>query len=292
WRGPAAPATAGAGWQAISGDLTHPMPDQGDSLTAVAVAPSDPNTVYVGAFDGSLSVSHDAANTQNQPSWAQVALGGLGTAAPLCAIAVQPNDADTVYWGYSYVGAGNLIFKSTDGGATKVNIAGNLPSTPINAIVVDPAQPLDIYVATDVGVFVAGDGGVPGEQWMRLGSNLPAAAVLSLAWTQAGGTATLVAGTHGRGAWSIPAMAPSGFTITATPATATVEAGQTATYTLTTTASNGASTIALSCAGDTDCTVTPASIPAGGSATVTATPPNGGGIANPMTLTVTADNGS
>src|SRR6185437_3796321 len=56
--------------------------------------------------------------------------------------------------------------------------------------------------------------------------------------------------------------------------------------------SNGASTIALSCAGDTDCTVTPASIPAGGSATVTATPPNGGGIANPMTLTVTADNGS
>src|SRR6185437_10900691 len=116
--------------------------------------------------------------------------------------------------------------------------------TPINAIVVDPAQPLDIYVATDVGVFVAGDGGVPGEQWMRLGSNLPAAAVLSLAWTQAGGTATLAAGTHGRGAWSIPAIAPRVFTITARPATATVYAGLTATYALTTTAPNGASTIA------------------------------------------------
>ncbi len=268
WRGPAVPSAAGQGWQAISGNLTHPMGNvdaSSDELTAIAVAPSDANTVYVGAYDGSLSASQNADGAK--PTWSQLAVSGV--AAPVTALAVSPSDPKTVYWGFGYVGGSALLFKSTDGGSSSTNIAGNLPSTPINAIVVDPAQPSNIYVATDVGVFAAGDGGTGQEQWVRLGGNLPAAAVLSLALTSAGGIATLVAGTHGRGAWSIPAEAPPGFTITASPTSVTLEAGQTATYTLGTTASNGASTIALDCDNLPNCTITPASIPAGGTATLT-----------------------
>lgn len=291
WKGPAVPTTTGAGWQAISGNLTHPMgamDPTADLLTAIAVAPSDPGTVYVGAFDGALSASHNA--TSAQPTWTQVALTGLRTTAPLTAIAVNPTDPNTVYWGYSYVGAtvNNLLFKSTDGGVTPINIVGNLPSTPINAIVIDPAHPSNIYVATDVGVFVAGDGGTPLEQWARLGSNLPATAVLSLSLTPASGSPVLVAGTHGRGAWSIPAVAPPGFAISANPISQAVEAGQTATYTLTTTASNGASTITLDCGGESDCVITPATLAAGGTATVAVTRAQGG---FPSPITINASNG-
>jgi hypothetical protein len=175
-----------------------------------------------------------------------------------------------VYWGLAYLGGGTAyLYKSTDGGQTAINIAGDLPQVPVNAILIDPQATNDIYVATDVGVFVASDGGVANEQWVRLGDNLPAAPVLSLSLTSAGGSPVLVAGTHGRGAWSIPALSVPHFTLSLTPASLTVEKGQPAVFQLQTTAVNGASTITLDCGTTPGCTISPTSLAAGSSATVT-----------------------
>jgi len=306
WRGPAKPDSPNQGWQAISGNLTHPqgnLDPSGDDLTAIAVAPSSADVVYAGAYDGSLSVTQNATDTQSAQSWTNPHQE-FNFNGPVTAIAVSAADPNTVYWGLGFIGRAAVLYKSTDGGKTAVNIAGNLPGTPINAIVLDAANPDAIYVATDVGVFAAGDGGAGatvqgvGERWARIGDNLPAAGVLSLALTNAGGTPTLVAGTHGRGAWSIPAQAPGSFTMTVTPATQNVEAGQPATYTVQTTVVGGSSTIALTCTGITggvsgsSCTITPASIPAGQSATLTL---NAAAMANnpeyQTTFTVTGDNG-
>ncbi|MGH9392580.1 MAG: hypothetical protein ACRD1E_00280, partial [Terriglobales bacterium] len=240
WRGPAVPSAPNQGWQEITGNLTKPQGnlDPGsDDLTAIAVAPSSADVVYAGAFDGSLSVIQNGTGVQAMPS-ATTPHQEFSFNGPVTAIAVSPSDPKTVYWGLGFIGGSSVLYKSSDGGTTAINIAGNLPGTPINAIVIDPANPNDIYVATDVGVFSASDGGagassqIPGERWARLGDNLPAAAVLSLALTSASGTPTLIAGTHGRGAWSIPALAPGSFTMTMTPAGQTVEAGQPATFTV------------------------------------------------------------
>jgi len=290
WRGPASPSTPNQGWQAISAQLTNPNYSQGplDALTAIAVAPSSEDVVYVGAYDGTLSGTQNATYSAGFPTWTTLYNPGGG---PVTAIAVSPSDPKTVYWGIGNIGPTSRLYKSTDGGHTNTDIAGNLPGTPINAIVLDPSNPNAIYVATDVGVFAAGDGGAgaasgptngplnpaAGERWARIGDNLPAAAVLSLTLTDAGGTPTLVAGTHGRGAWSLPAILPPSFTMAVTPATVTVEAKQPAAFSVQTTAVGGASTIALSCQGyqqtfPAACAITPTEIGAGQSATVAVTP--------------------
>ncbi|MGN6593148.1 MAG: hypothetical protein ACTHJX_09640 [Terriglobales bacterium] len=280
WRGPAVPTAKGAGWTPVSGDLTHAgraggLDPSGDDLTAVAVAPDNGNVVYVGAFDGSVSRTSNAntAPAGTLPTWAQVAATANGAfTGPVSSIAVSPADAqgNTVYWGLAYLGGSTAyLYKSTDGGQTAINIAGDLPQVPVNAILIDPQATNDIYVATDVGVFVASDGGVANEQWVRLGDNLPAAPVLSLSLTSASGSPVLVAGTHGRGAWSISAISVPHFTLSLTPASLTVEKGQPAVYQLQTTAINGASTITLDCGGTPGCTIAPPSLAAGGLATVT-----------------------
>lgn len=265
WRGPAT-ASGGVGWAAISPDLTHANPgsQEQDDLTAIAVAPSSADVIYAGAYDGSVSVTTNA--TAAAPTWTTLA----SERGPVSAIAVSPSDPKTVYWGMGFIGGGAGIFKSS--GGTITTIGGNLPGTPINAIAIDPANPNNIFVATDVGVFAAGDGGIANELWARVGDNLPAAAVLSLALTSAGGTPTLIAGTHGRGAWSIPAIAPPSFTMTVTPAKLTVEQGQPEQFTVQTTASNGASSVTLSCQNESDCTFNPATLAAGGSSTLTIAP--------------------
>lgn len=136
-------------------------------------------------------------------------------------IAVDPSDPTglTVYatiqgFGYPHV------YRSTNGGATWLNISANLPNAPANAVVVDPNSPLVVYVAMDTGVYVAQDvttcvatvSGTTGACWSVFGSSLPNAPVTSLFVSQgisvAGSSVpgVLRAGTYGRGIWQIPLL--------------------------------------------------------------------------------------
>src|SRR6185437_16022709 len=101
WRGPANPGSPNQGWQAISGNLTHPqgnLDPSSDDLTAIAVAPGSADVVYAGAFDGSLSTTQNASATQGLPSWTTPHQEQT-FAGPVSAIAVSPSDPNTVYWG-------------------------------------------------------------------------------------------------------------------------------------------------------------------------------------------------
>jgi ligand-binding sensor domain-containing protein len=72
--------------------------------------------------------------------------------------------------------------------------------TPANSILIDPDFPADVYLATDIGVFVSGD---KGSTWQPYGVGLPRTAVLEL---KIDAHRKIVAATHGRGAWTIPAL--------------------------------------------------------------------------------------
>lgn len=102
---------------------------------------------------------------------------------------------------------GRKIFKTTTGGATWTNVSGNLPNVPVHWITLDPVNPDVVYVGTNVGAFVATDGGVDGERWQRLGTGLPNVPVMQL--TVSPGR-KLLAATYGRGVWTLdlPALAP------------------------------------------------------------------------------------
>jgi len=102
---------------------------------------------------------------------------------------------------------GRKLFKTTTSGATWTNISGNLPNVPVHWIALDPVNPDVIYVGTNVGAFVATDGGVGGEQWQKLGTGLPNVPVMHL---EVSATRKLVAATYGRGVWTLdlPALTP------------------------------------------------------------------------------------
>ncbi len=300
WEGPSMPSSDGQGWVAISPDLTSggsgtgTCANNGYYITALAQAPSDSATLYAVTDDGQVAYTTNAtcissANcaTGTLPTW-QVAsplpLVATKYQRPLSSIAISPTDSKTIFVGVMDFGVnegtgsgGQHIFMSTNAGTAWTDITGNLPDSPLNWILIDPNAPKNIYVATDVGVFVTQDGGAGGatEQWQQLGSGLPAAAILQLNFTQAGAN-YVIAATHGRGAWIIPALnTPAAFTLTATPASATVNAGQTASYVLSITPTGGfTGTVNLSCSGapsKATCSVSPASVSINNASAVQAT---------------------
>jgi hypothetical protein len=88
------------------------------------------------------------------------------------------------------------VFETTDGGSTWSDVSGNLPDEPMSDIAYEGGN---LVVGADDGVFVSFDNGAT---WSRLGTNLPNVVVDQLTVDPNG---TLVAATHGRGIWTIPA---------------------------------------------------------------------------------------
>ena len=208
----------GAGsWQAISGDLTG-----GGEVSAIAVAPSNGNTVYVGSSDGHVNVTTNAGSGTGA-IWTDRTTGV--PSRYVSAIAVNPSSSTTVYITLAGTGSGH-VYKSTNGGATWTNINGNLPDIAANAIVVDPVLPNTLYVGTDIGTFATTNGGTT---WSTLVNGLPRTQVLSLKLDP--GTRTLRAATHGRSAWDTH-LALADLAVTMTEAPNPVPHGTNLTYTI------------------------------------------------------------
>jgi len=179
-----------ASWSAISGDLTGG--DQGanfGTITTIAVAPSDPGTIYVGTDDSRVWTTSDGGS-----SW-DLTSGGLPRRW-VTRLAVDPLDASTVYVCFSGLRWDDPLphlFKSIDRGSSWIPISAGLPEAPVNAVLVDPDYPARLFVATDVGCYWASS---PAYVWEALGTGLPNVPVLDLKFHEP--SRTLVAGTHGR----------------------------------------------------------------------------------------------
>lgn len=215
--------TNGAGlWTSISPDLTT-GPGFFGNISAMAVAPSNSNVVYVGTDDGNVQVTQNAGSGA-AATW-NLANSKLNS---VTGIAVEPASASTVYVSVSGFGVGHVLrsTNATSATPTWTDISGNLPDTPVDAIVVDPNVPNTLYIGTDVGAFTTGNDNVGSPTWSTLGSGLPNVAVLALALQNS--TRTLVAGTHGRSAWTL--TLPGGFNLGA-PSPSSVNVAATGTST-------------------------------------------------------------
>jgi photosystem II stability/assembly factor-like uncharacterized protein len=176
-----------AQWTPISGDLTAGQA----ALNTIAVAPSDANTIYTGAGDGTVSVTNNALAGASA-TWMK--LSGLPNRS-ISKIVVTPDSPQDVYVVVSGFGAGH-IFHSANGGTTWSDLSGNLPDTPADSVAVDPSLLGTIYLATDTGVYVTSNGGT---NWEVLGSNLPNVVVQDIQLVPSSRLLRVV--THGRGAW-------------------------------------------------------------------------------------------
>ena len=200
--------TDGAGlWTPISGDLTDaPSPTSTGStytISTIAVAPTDPKTIYTGARSGAVY-----ATTDGGANWREVS-SNLPVRG-VTHITVDPIDPATVYVTHAGFASaaeafGGHIYKSTDGGGTWADLTNNLPNLPLDDLVVDPDLPGTLYLATDLGVMASTDGGA---SWATLGSGLARTAVTSLVLHRP--SRTLRAATHGRGVYDYALGAGSG----------------------------------------------------------------------------------
>src|SRR3989454_282777 len=220
----------GTNFTAISGALAATFNTSNGpvhfALTALAVSPLTPSNtsvVYAGAEDGEVFVATNV--TAGSASFAAVGVNQLPL-RNVTALVVDPADAtgNTAYAVFSGFAVSSdhfgHIFKTANAGGLWTDVsctnlthcespnATDLPNIPVNDLVVDPDVPGTIYAATDLGAF---QGSCTGSvcTWNTLGTALPNVAVLSLKLHEP--SRTLVAGTHGRGAWSLLVPLSGGF---------------------------------------------------------------------------------
>lgn len=111
-------------------------------------------------------------------------------------IEIDPSNRNTVYLTYSGYGTPH-IFKTTNAGANWTNISSNLPDTPVNAIKVHPQNPNQLFLATDIGVFLSEDGG---QIWQPCTNGFPTVQVMAIVLNTKLNRITVA--THGRGVYS------------------------------------------------------------------------------------------
>jgi photosystem II stability/assembly factor-like uncharacterized protein len=94
------------------------------------------------------------------------------------------------------------VWRTADGGTSWSNISSNLPDVPTLSLAVDPKDPTDLFVGSDVGVFRSTNGGA---SWATFNSGLPNVSVNDLRFHATSGD--LWAATYGRGVWRVTAPA-------------------------------------------------------------------------------------
>ncbi len=192
-------------WNVISPDLTN-----GGTLSIVAVAPSDSNTIYTGSDDSVIAFTNTALSG-TASTWFGIS-PATRAVTDIKVDATTSTTAYVTYGGFSgFTDTVGHVFKTTNGGNAWTDISGNLPNIPVTSIAIDPDVANTYYVGTDVGAFYTSNGGTT---WSVLGAGLPNVGIMSLDFQHA--TRTLVAGTHGRSAWELSLA--TGFALTVTEA--------------------------------------------------------------------------
>ncbi len=189
-----AAAASGGVWKTVNrGTTWQPVFEREGTISigAIAVAPSNPNVVWVGTGE---------ANNQRSSSWGDGVYRsrdggktwqhmGLRESQHVGGFAIDPNDENVVYvaalgalWGPNEERG---LFKSTDGGATwdKVLFLGD--NTGVVDVVMDPRDPDRLYAAAyqrerrnwsflgggpEGGIYRTEDGGA---SWQKLENGLP-----------------------------------------------------------------------------------------------------------------------
>ena len=184
----------GSTWQPLFDDQPT------GSIGAIAVAPSDPNTLYVGSGAGiirpDLAVGDGMyKSTDAGKSWTHL---GLHDSQMIAHIDVDPRDANRLFvavLGHPYgPNEERGIFRSTDGGKTFQKVLYKDEYTSGNDVRIDPADPNTVYAALwqqqqsyiEGGSFGGAGGGVfksidGGTTWKQLTDGLPTVLQANLA---------------------------------------------------------------------------------------------------------------
>ncbi|MBZ0263548.1 T9SS type A sorting domain-containing protein, partial [bacterium] len=189
----------GNSWSPISQQLSD-TPDDGNliynTITTMAFSQSDPDYIYVGTDDANIWMSANSGESWNRIDNQQLPDRWVTAVVP------HPDSSNVVYVtfsGYHINDQFPYIFRSSDFGLNWYSVHGNLPSAPVNDLIIDPENPATLVAATDFGVYYRAE---YNGDWSELGEGLPLTSVFDLHFIQE--TREIIAGTHGYSMWSYP----------------------------------------------------------------------------------------
>ena len=187
-RGDLATIYAGVGsggvWKTTNGGLTwKPIFDNEStySIGDITIAPSEPNTIWVGTGECHLTSTAYPGNgvfksIDGGTTWENM---GLTESAHIGKIVIDPENPDLVYvaaMGRLRQGGQRGVFKTTDGGKTFRRVLFENDRVAFVDLVIDPNNPQRIYASSwdrsrghKSGVYRSDD---RGENWKRLGGGL------------------------------------------------------------------------------------------------------------------------
>jgi len=185
---------SGGVWKTVNAGATWtPIFDEQDSYSigALALDPSNPNTIWVGAGEnvGGRHVGFGDGIYRSKDGGANWENLGLQSSDHISKIIVHPEDPDVVWiaaQGPLWSSGGDRgLFKTTDGGATWNNVLSAGEWTGVTDVAMDPRDPDRLYAATwqhhrtvaayvgggpESGIHMSQDGG---ETWVELTNGLP-----------------------------------------------------------------------------------------------------------------------
>jgi uncharacterized repeat protein (TIGR02543 family) len=161
------------------------------NISAIAVAPSNANVIYVGHNNG--NVYRTTNGTAASPTWSLIDTGLPNRF--VTRLVVNPTNPNAVYVSFGGFSTDNVYY-TTNGGSTWSNRSGSggnaLPTAPVRGLAMHPTKPAWIYAGTEVGVFASENGGL---SWKAPHDGPTNTSVDELFWMNT----DLVAVTHGRG---------------------------------------------------------------------------------------------
>ncbi|MGH9477285.1 MAG: WD40/YVTN/BNR-like repeat-containing protein [Terriglobales bacterium] len=217
-----ATVNAGQSWTRISPDLTRNdksregssggvagdnlMTFTSETLSNISLSPVQAGVIWVGSYDGEVSVTQDGGKT-----WSNVTqnIPGLPPWGEITRIEPSHFAAGTAYLSDDLMMMGDYnpyVYKTTDFGRTWTSIAGDLPHglfSYVHVVREDPVRQGMLYAGTENCIYFTLD---DGAHWTRLKNNMPAAPMYWL--TIEPRFSDLVVGTYGRGIWIVDDITP------------------------------------------------------------------------------------
>jgi hypothetical protein len=176
----------------------------GDPISAIAISPQNDKIRLVGLDHGHVFGTSTGSSKL-------IDVTGPILLNYVTRIEIDPTNANVAYVALNGYGlpSGQQIWKTTNLVASLnagkipnwAPSSKGIPDFSVNAVVVDPARPSDLYAGTDRGVWVSTDGAA---SWKRYGVFLPNVEVYDV--KVHGKFHILRAATHGLGMWEAPAL--------------------------------------------------------------------------------------